>query len=178
MGFASVLATEVVLPVVARYLARRRAIVDDAKRDLAVLNSHAVFKTSLTEFPSTTTMTDRKGLVPTPNEKVKLLRNNHKRFCAKWARAAKARFEFARICEDTALNRAAMHRWLVAQWKELLNSLGQPMERHTMDLFLTDAIDMCFLPTDELAQSESKKAYRRRARMEYYNERKFVEGWK
>lgn len=178
-GLAYSVTKEVLVPVVVRYLARRRARIEDAKDDLAVLNSHAVFFTDLAEFPETIPMATRKGIVPVADNTVeRVLRNNHKRFCAKWARAAKARFEFARICDDSAINRAAVHRWLYAQWKGLVNSQGNPMPPHVMDLFMTDTIDMCFLVTAELAQSESKRSVRRRARMEYYNERKFVEGWK
>lgn len=178
LGMAGVIVAEVVVPVVARYLATRRALLEDAKDDLVVLNSHAVFKTSLTEFPSTIPMSTRKGLAPTKDEKVKLLRNNHKRFCGKWARAAKVRFSYAQECQDTALNRASLQRWLLSQWKGLKNSAGDGMELHVMDLFMRDTVDMSFLPTDEVAQSVSKVSIRKRARMERYNERKFVEGWK
>lgn len=170
---------DVLVPSLVRRWNRRRALLKDAKHDLAVLNSHAVMHTDLAEFPSTVTMLSRKGLEPAAaNSKEAVLRNNHKRFCAKWARAAKARFEFARVCDDTPLNRAALHRWFIARWKELLSSSGTRLELHRMDLFLTDAIEMSFLPTAELMQVESKRAIRKRARMEFYNERKFVEGWK
>jgi hypothetical protein len=81
------------------------------------------------------------------------------------------------VCEDTAINRSALHRWLLQEWKQLRSGdKGIPL--HVMDLFMTDTLDMCFLPTAELVQSESKRAVRKRARMEYYNERKFVAGWK
>lgn len=170
---------DVLAPVVVRHFARRRALMNDAKDDLKVLNSHAVMTTSLKEFPEIVTMSSRKGLEPLLTDcKERVLRNNHKRFCAKWARAAKARFEFARVCDDSPLNRAALHRWFHARWKELLSSTKTMMELHRMDIFLTEAIDMSFLPTDEVVQSETKRAIRKRARMEYYNERKFVEGWK
>nr|QKI28843.1 hypothetical protein 1 [Ginkgo biloba tombusvirus] len=179
LGCAYAVVQEIVVPVVARHLAKRRAILTAAKEDLAAINSHVVFITSLDEVPSTISMQLRKGLEPVKTDsKEQLLRNNHRRFCAKWARAAKARFEFARICDDTALNRAALHRWLLSEWKQLRRTDGSSMPLHVMDLFMTDALDMCFLPTAELVQSESKRAVRKRARMEYYNERKFVEGWK
>lgn len=171
--------SDVLVPVLVRHWARRRALLNDTKDDLRVLNSHSVFVTGLDEFPQVHPLLTRKGVEPVAiNSKERVLRNNHKRFCAKWARAAKARFEFARVCEDTPLNRAALHRWLVGQWKELASSVGSKLELHRMDLFMTDTIEMCFLPTDELVQAESKRAVRRRARMEYYNERKFVQGWK
>jgi len=170
---------DVIVPLVARQLAKRNARKNDAKDDLRVLNSHAVISTPLLEYPEAIGLEARKGLEPVAEgSKARLLRNNHKRFCAKWARAAKARFEFARICEDSAINRAALHRWLLSQWKDLKNGSGKTMPLHVLDLFMTDTIDMCFLPTDTFAQSESKRAVRKRARMEYYNERKFVEGWK
>jgi hypothetical protein len=178
MGFAYVVCAEIVVPVVARHLARRRAVLDAAKKDLEVLNSKVVFCTGLDEVPAVVTMEERKGLSPVlGNTKEAVLRNNHLRFCAKWARAAQARFEFARVCEDTAINRSALHRWLLQEWKQLRSGdKGIPL--HVMDLFMTDTLDMCFLPTAELVQSESKRAVRKRARMEYYNERKFVAGWK
>lgn len=104
-------------------------------------------------------------------------RRSHKAFCAKWARAAKARFEFARVCDDSALNRAALHRWFLQEWKQLRNARGEPMPLPVLDLVMTGAIDMAFLPAEEFMNSESKKVVKKRARMEFYNERKFVEGW-
>jgi len=170
---------DVVVPVVARHLAKRRARLNDCKDDLRVLNGHAAILTPLTLYPDVTTVEDRRGLDQVKaDSKAKLLRNNHKMFCARWARAAKARFEYARICDDTAVNRAALHRWLLAQWKELKHSGGGCMPLNVMDLYMTDTIDMAFLPTSEVAKSVSKRSERRRARMEFYNERKFVEGWK
>lgn len=179
LGLAYAISAEIVVPVVARHLARRRAVLESAKQDLAALNSHVIFVTGLDEVPATVSMHQRKGLEPVKKDsKEQVLRNNHRRFCAKWARAAKARFEFARICDDTSLNRAALHRWLLAEWKQLKREDGSGIPLHVMDLFMTDTLDMCFLPTAELVQSESKRAVRKRARMEYYNERKFIEGWK
>jgi hypothetical protein len=107
----------------------------------------------------------------------KLMRRNHLLFCAKWARAAKVRFDFAQYCVDSPLNRAALQRWFLAQWKEQRYAgIGDNIQK--LDQFMVDTIDMCFLPTDQIVSHESKKAVRKRARMEHFNERKFVEGWK
>lgn len=176
--------------VVSRHLAYRRAAVNDVKANYSMLNSHTIFHSSLELLPDVVTSGDRLGIAPlhkqdgmfvsaTPGaEKKQVLRNNHKAFCAKWARACKARFEYARVCEDTKLNRASLHRWLLSQWKELTNSIGKSPPLHTWDLFMSLTIDMAFMETDEHMVSESNRAAKKRARMEFYNERKFVSGWK
>lgn len=156
---------------------RRRALVESAKEDLCVLNDPAVILSSITQPPEVSSHALLEGCKPTKDTGVLEARRNHRTFCARWARAAKARFTFARECEDSALNRAALHRWFLAQWKEQ-NWENFSTEIHKFDAFMTDAIDMALLPTQEFVSSESKRRVRKRARMEYYNERKFVEGWK
>lgn len=158
---------------------RRRALVDDCLEDLAVLNSKEVLSTPLHDSLPIPTTTRQRGGVWVHDVKSHplrpALRHHHKLFCARWARAAKVRFHFAQICQDTAVNRAALHRWFVAQWKE---TYKLESDFHRLDCFLADSLDMAFLPTDELVKSESKRAFRRQARAERHQERLFVESWK
>jgi len=83
------------------------------------------------------------------------------------------------MCQDTPINRGALHRWLLGQWKE---TYGQQIGKniHKLDVFLRDTIEMSFLPTDECVAQDKKsnKEVKKQARMEFYNERKFVKGWK
>lgn len=157
---------------------RRRAVIRAAKEELHALNSQANFHIPLDTPPVCNSFALRGGFLPTKtNSSLEYKRGSHTGFCARWARAAKARFEFARVCEDSPINRAALHRWYLDQWKKQ-DWFCFKKHAHRLDLFMTDAIDMAFLPTAEMVASESKKAIRKRARMEYYNERKFVSGWK
>ncbi len=164
-----------------RWYRRRRALVEACKEDLRALNSKVVAVTSLSIQPPTTTHHERRGVEPTGEELVKLNRRNHIVFVARWARAAKARFAFARDCEDTKLNRDALHRWLLAQWTSKQDEIGWAIPRnklHLIDMFMDEVIEMAFEPTSERLTTVSKRSARKQARMEYYNERKFVEGWK
>jgi hypothetical protein len=98
-----------------------------------------------------------------------LLRVQHRSFVAKWARAAKGRFHFATMCEDNAVNRAALHRWFLAQWRENGMNLVQ------VDQYMLEAIEMALEPTDTYHQVMTKRQMKRFARMEYYNERRALQ---
>jgi hypothetical protein len=87
----------------------------------------------------------------------------------RWARAAKGRYEFARECTETPINKAALHRWFYAQWKEL------GMDALEISYYMDEAIEMAFEPTVEKMEVESRRKVRARARMEYYNERKALD---
>jgi hypothetical protein len=158
---------------------RRRALILDAKDDLKVLNSPSTLKTPLNAFTEVHSHSIRRGVAPEVSEMTAIRRRQHKTFCAKWARAAKVRFLFVQMCQDTPLNRGAVHRWLLGQWRETYRTqIGSDL--HKMDVFLRDTIEMAFLPTDECVAQDKKSSreVKKQARMEFYNERKFVEGWK
>lgn len=177
-AFAIVIVRGTVLPRVLGWWRRRRALIRDAKEDLEALNSPTTFALTLDTLPQLTSHAIRRGVAPVAPDSIQALhRRNHKSFCAKWARTAKVRFNFAQDCVDTPLNRAALQRWLRTKWLEEYAEQLRNRE-HRLDVVLSDTLDMCFLPTHEFMTGLSKRAVRRRARMEYYNERKYVEGWK
>jgi len=161
-----------VVKVVHGVLAERRRHLETAVDQLCILNSHDLVHSDLKERPITTSLQERQ--VTRRKEKVGAVpgakQRQHLVFVAKWARASKARFEFARECASTAINKAALHRWLCAQWKEL------GMDLLEISYYMDDAIELAFEPTLEKMLTESRKAVRARARMEYYNERKALEG--
>lgn len=150
---------------------RRRAVIEACKEDLVALNSPSLVRLPMDDVPSCSSALERRGLQPEQHvsEDVVTKRHNHRMFVAKWARAAKGRFLFAQMCEDTTLNRAALQRWFLAQWKEVGLTLVQ------IDLFMLECIDLAFEPTLEFQTRMTKRQMKRYARMEYYNERKFLQ---
>jgi len=154
--------------IVLSYLSWRRSVRDACIADLEALNSPDIFRTPLDTKPNISSIEERRGNAPSSglNETQLFKRRTHNRFCAKWARAVKGRFLFANQCEDTTINRAAVHRWLLSEWKQL----GIPY--HHIDLFMADTLELCFEPTNEHLSVMSKKKQRKFARMEYYNEKK------
>jgi hypothetical protein len=179
IAFAAVVIRGTIVPRVLAWWRRRNALVRDAKEDLIALNSHCTFVQTMSALPHLTSHALRKGVAPVPYYSWEgEMRRNHKTFCAKWARAAKGRFDYAADCIETPLNRAALQRWLRAKWLETY-PLQFGDREHRIDEYMTDTIDMCFLPTHVFMTSQAKKRKAKKAaRMEYYNERKFVEGWK
>jgi len=178
-AFAAQVARAFIIQPLLAWRRRRRALILDAKDDLLVLNSPATLKVPLVGFTEVVSHQIREGFHPDVGELTRVRRRNHKTFCAKWARAAKVRFLYVQMCQDTPINRGALHRWLLGQWKE---TYGQQIGKniHKLDVFLRDTIEMSFLPTDECVAQDKKsnKEVKKQARMEFYNERKFVKGWK
>lgn len=154
---------------VSRFLKYRRCVRDKCKEELQALNSPSVIHgPGLDVRPPIATFDERAGNKPSEfaTTVAAFKRRQHHYFCAKWARAAKARFHFAQMCEDTALSRAALHRYFLAEWKQLKIPL------HHMDLFMLDCIELSLEPTSEYHSTMSKRKQRKQARMEYYNERR------
>jgi len=168
-AFGPCIAVVIAKNIVSAHLSWRRRHLNDAKTDLHALNSHALL---LVPFPtrfSPTSIPARGILGSRKTAKQECLIKNHKTFCAQWARAAKARFNFARQCERSAINVAALHRWFTAEFKKLGMTLLQ------ISYVIDDVVDIALEPTYERMVSESKKQFRHRARMEFYNERKSIE---
>lgn len=142
----------------------------DALADLNALNSSAIFNDPIpaTIFPPQTNA-DMHGIEHPllVSEEVRELRTEFKRFVATWARIAKGRFSFARECEDTPVNRAALHRFFAGKWREA------EMDHLQFDRFMDACIDMALEPTAERMIHLGKRAQRRLARAEYYGERCF-----
>ncbi len=154
--------------MVLSHLSWRRSVKDACIADLEALNSPDIFRTPLDTKPNISSIEERRGNAPPArlNEMQLFKRRTHSRFCAKWARAVKGRFLFANQCDDSPINRAAVHRWLLSEWKQL----GIPY--HHIDLFMADTLELCFEPTNEYWSVMSKRKQRKFARMEYYNEKK------
>jgi len=163
------IAAVVVKNVVEAKLRWRRRHQEDAIDDLRVLNSHALLQVPFPHKLEVTTDAERGGLGGRKTPKQTLLIRNHKTFVAQWARAAKGRFNFARKCELSPVNEAALHRWFTKEFKDLGLSLLE------ISYVIDDVIALSFEPTYSRFVSESKKVVRHRSRMEYYNEKKALQ---
>lgn len=157
----------VVVDSVARLIRHRNRWRNACIEDLQALNSDELLSMDPTLPPNATNLSERGNFVHSHDlpEDQQQARLAHNHFCALWARQAKARFHFASVCDDTALNRAALHRWLLAEWKKL----NVPLLHISM--YMDQTVDMAFEETTERHASMSKRKYRRWARMEYFNER-------
>lgn len=157
-----------VVGLVVRHMRWRRRYADDVKDDLRTLNSGNLLRVPQTRL-NVTSVQDRGTVGYEKTAKQSLNVRNHKVFCAQWARCAKARFEFARLCESTAVNVAALHRWITAELRK------EGMSLLEISYVIDDIIDISFEPTYERMKVISKRKEKQRARMEYYNERKSLE---
>ncbi len=161
--------------LVSRWFWRRWSLRSSCIHDLQALNSPLIIHgPGLHHIPEPVSLQECVGVehTRTVSGLVQHKRRQHSLFVATWARAAKARFHFAMECVDTAVNRAALHRWFLSQWKELEVD-GRKMPLHHIDLYMGDAIELALQPTFEHHICVSKRAHRRWARMEVYNEAKF-----
>jgi hypothetical protein len=147
---------------------------DSCLKDLEALNSPLVFADgACTEMPNIISRSERCGDLHTElvSHPVQNARVDHRLFCAVWARTAKGRFDFARECHDTPLNRAALHRYFLSEWRKIEGE-GKGLKPNQIDLFMGEAIDLALEPTSEQMSLMKRRKLRRWARMEYYNESK------
>ena len=156
-----------------RWFAQRTAVKDAVKQDLKMLNSPSVLHgPGRTMHPPNVCSEEVIGLTSSKlvGDKVRLERNNQRLFINTWARLAKARFNFARECTDTAINRAALHRWFRSEWLKL------DFDELKFDYYMDECIEMAFEATNERLQVVAKRQARRQARAEYYMERLYNQG--
>lgn len=154
--------------MVLSHLRWRKAVRTYVKSELEALNSPTIFRLPLEVKCEFSSFAERGGMSHplTIKPKQRYLRSVHMQFCAKWARAAKARFLYVGNCQDTAVNRAAVHRFFLQEWK----AIGIPL--HKMDVYMLDAIEMAFEPTHEFYALVSRRKQKKWGRMEFYNEKK------
>jgi hypothetical protein len=166
-AFAVVFARQAAKTVLS-HLRWRRDVRDQCKSELRALNSHAIFRIPLDAVPQFSSFEERRGnsQVQKCSSMQRYLRDTHTQFIAKWARAVKGRFLFADMCQDTAVNRQAVHRFLLHEWK----AIGLPL--HRISVYMLDAIELSFEPTHEFYSLVSKRKQKKFARMEMYNEKK------
>lgn len=149
-----------------RWWLQRRAARDAAIADLKALNSTQVIHgPGVGHLPPVKSAGQRQVTTHELlcNDETRYHKNVHAQFCATWARAAKGRFMYAHECQDTALNRAALFRWLRKEW----TSLG--MQPHHVELYMADTLDLSFEMTMERFVQQGKRAFRRAARAAVYN---------
>lgn len=177
-AFAVVGVVNVTIPIVKHIrhvLMWRRAVTQAIVDDVSMMSSPQVLEASSeVARPFISTIKERRGFTPAQlvSQEVLDKREAHRVFCATWARIAKGKFNFARQCEDTPLNRAALHRFFLGKWTGPEPLLAP----HHVDIFMTDVIDLTFEWTPEFAASMTKRQHRRKARSLMYAEKKIRSG--